>query len=114
MVLYSVSHYLHDKGRAQFWKDSEISRISKNFFKKITLCVLTRNSKNELIEVTALEDGTYSFELNDDVTIEVLFKEEVFNPKTGVSNIISLVFTFMLVLVSGLFVVRKYNKSYEL
>ena len=35
---------------------------------------------------TKQEDGTYSFPLNDDVNIEVLFKEILENPKTGMQN----------------------------
>ncbi len=76
--------------------------------------IIVKNSKDEIVEVTKLEDGTYSFELNDDVTVEVLFKEEVFNPKTGVSNIIGLLFTMALCFISGFFVLKNYNKSYEI
>ena len=76
--------------------------------------IVVKDTANKEIEAIKQDDGSYTFNLYNDVSVEVLFKEIIENPKTGVSNIISLVFTFMLVLVSGLFVVRKYNKSYEL
>lgn len=66
------------------------------------------------VETTKQEDGTYSFELNDDVTIEVLFKEKLENPKTGMSDIIGLMFTVALCFISGFFVLKNYNKNYEL
>ena len=65
------------------------------------------------VEVVKLQDGTYSFELIDDVTVEVLFKEIIENPKTGVSSIIGLLFTITLCFISGLFILRKYNERYE-
>ena len=48
--------------------------------------IVVKNSKDEIVEVTKLEDGTYSFELSDDVSVEVIFKRELVNPKTGVVN----------------------------
>ena len=64
--------------------------------------------------VTKLEDGTYTFELYDDVTVEVLFKKELVNPKTGVSNIAGIMFTMMLMFVSAFFVIKNFNNGYEL
>ncbi len=76
--------------------------------------IIVKDTADNEIEVTKLEDGTYSFELDDDVTIEVLFKEKLENPKTGMSNIIGLMFTIALCFISGFFVLKNYNKNYEL
>jgi hypothetical protein len=66
------------------------------------------------VEVNKHEDGTYSFELYTDVSIEVLFKKELVNPKTGVSNIVGIMFTMILLFTSGLFVIKNYNQRYEI
>ncbi len=66
------------------------------------------------VEVTKQEDGTYSFELYTDVSVEVLFKEKLVNPKTGVSSFIGVMFTLMLIGISSFFMIRNCNNSYEL
>ena len=66
------------------------------------------------LDVTKIEDGTYSFPLNDDVSVEVLFKEIIENPKTGINNIIDDIMTICLLFLVGLFVMNNYRKSYEL
>ena len=66
------------------------------------------------VEVTKQEDGTYSFELYTDVSVEVLFKEKLVNPKTGVSSFIGVMFTLMLIGISGFFLIKNCNNSYEL
>lgn len=78
--------------------------------------IIVKDTSGYEISVTSLDDGTYSFPLYDDVNIEVLYKKKVIieNPKTGVKNITGLMFTILLILVSGLFVLKNYNKGYEL
>ena len=66
------------------------------------------------VEVTKQEYGTYSFELYTDVSVEVLFKEKLVNPKTGVSSFIGVMFTLMLIGISSFFMIRNCNNSYEL
>ena len=66
------------------------------------------------LDVTKLEDGTYSFPLNDDVSVEVLFKEIIENPKTGFNSVIDDILTICIVFFIGLFVMNNYRKSYEL
>ena len=56
------------------------------------------------VEVTKLEDGTYSFPLSDDVEIEALFLS---NPKTGViDNAIYFVIMFIISLIGYLYIRR--------
>ena len=66
------------------------------------------------VEVTKQEDGTYSFDLYTDVSVEVLFKEKLVNPKTGVSSFIGVMFTLMLIGISSFFMIKNCNNSYEL
>lgn len=66
------------------------------------------------VEVVANEDGTYSFPLYTDVSVEVLFKEKLVNPKTGVSSFIGIIFTLLLIGISGFFMIKNCNNSYEL
>ena len=63
----------------------------------------------------ASPDATvYSFELYTDVSVEVLFKEKLVNPKTGVSSFIGVMFTLMLIGISSFFMIKNCNNSYEL
>jgi hypothetical protein len=48
--------------------------------------IVVKDTVGNEIVATKQEDGTYSFPLNDDVNIEVLFKEIIENPKTGMQN----------------------------
>ena len=65
------------------------------------------------IEVVKLEDGTYSFELYTDVSVEVLFKEKIENPKTGILDIITIIFIGFAISISGFFIVKRYNERLE-
>lgn len=57
--------------------------------------IIIKNSKNEDVKISDLKDGTYLFELNDDVSLEILFKEEIVNPKTGVIDFITIIVGFV-------------------
>ena len=65
------------------------------------------------VEITKLEDGTYSFDLYTDVSVEVLFKEKLVNPKTGVNSFIGVMFTMLLIGISGFFMIKNYKNNYE-
>ena len=66
------------------------------------------------IETTKREDGTYSFELYTDVSIEVIYKEKIENPKTGIIDIITILIVGFMISISGLFLVKRYNERYEI
>ena len=76
--------------------------------------VIVKNSKDELIEVTKLEDGSYSFELSDDVSVEVVFKRELVNPKTGVTNSALAIFVGFIISMIGFLIVKRYNERLEI
>lgn len=124
---YKIDVKTNDNGSIEKTDDIEegktiVLNVSPKIdFKLRGLTILTESGKKIEIKETDLinkEDG--SVEINSEVfvmpaeNIVIEAKWGLINPKTGVSNTISLIFTFMLVLVSGLFVVKKYNKSYEL
>ena len=66
------------------------------------------------IKTTKREDGTYSFELYTDVSIEVIYKEKIENPKTGIIDIITILIIGFMMSISGLFIVKRYNERYEI
>ncbi|MBQ7790102.1 MAG: hypothetical protein IJ399_02440 [Bacilli bacterium] len=76
--------------------------------------VIVKDSEGNIIEAVKLQDGTYSFELYDDVSVEVLFKQIIENPKTGIRNITGILFTICLCFISVFLVLKNYNKSCEL
>lgn len=59
--------------------------------------IIVKDTNDNLIETKLNEDGTYSFELYDDVTIEVLYKEILTNPKTGFNSAIDDILTICIV-----------------
>ena len=65
------------------------------------------------VEVIKHDDGTYVFELFGDVSVEVLFKEILTNPKTGVFNPIIFIPAIM-VLGMCVYFIKSCEKSYEL
>jgi hypothetical protein len=66
------------------------------------------------LEVTKLEDGTYSFELYTDVSVEVIYKESIENPKTGLFNYIGLLLSMLVCsFISFWFIMRK-DEKFEL
>ena len=65
------------------------------------------------VEVTNQEDGTYSFDLYTDVTVEVIYKEAIENPKTGILDVITIIFVGLFISLSGFFIVKRYNERLE-
>ena len=65
------------------------------------------------VETTKQEDGTYSFDLYTDVSVEVLFKEKIENPKTGIMDFITIIFIGFAISISGFFIVKRYNERFE-
>ena len=65
------------------------------------------------VEVTNQEDGLYSFELYTDVSVEVLFKGKIENPKTGIVDIITIIFIGFAISIFGFFIVKRYNERLE-
>ena len=66
------------------------------------------------IEIISNPDGTYLFELYTDVSVEVTFKEKIENPKTGILDVITILFTGMIISLVGFFLVKNYNERYEM
>ena len=65
------------------------------------------------VEVSKLEDGTYSFDLYTDVSVEVIYKEAIENPKTGILDVITIIFVGLFISLSGFFIVKRYNERLE-
>ena len=72
--------------------------------------VIVKDSEGNIIEAIKLQDGTYSFELYDDVSVEVVYKKALENPKTGV--VIKYGILFLMVLIGGFtyLLIRKRSK----
>ena len=66
------------------------------------------------VEIIKLEDGTYSFELYTDVSVEVTFKEKIENPKTGILDMITILFIGAVISTCGFILVKRYNERYEI
>lgn len=76
--------------------------------------IIVKNTKDEIIEVVDLEDGTFSFVLNDDVTIDVVFESIIENPKTGSGGFLGVLFGILFISIIGLFNIMNKRNSMEL
>ena len=79
-----------------------------------TIIIKDKNGEVLDLEVTKLEDGTYSFDLFTDVSVEVTFKEKIENPKTGILDIIAILFIGAVISICGFILVKRYNERYEI
>lgn len=75
--------------------------------------IVIKDIAGNVIEFDKLEDGLYSFDLYDDVSIEVTFKEVLTNPKTGVISSIVFIPAIMFLLMCVYFI-KKCEHSYEI
>ena len=78
--------------------------------------IIIKDKNGEVLdlEVTKLEDGTYSFDLFRDVSVEVTFKEKIENPKTGIFDVMTILIIGLLISLLGVTVVKVYNERYEM
>jgi hypothetical protein len=95
--------------------DLAIVNVNSNDGYEVDTIVVKDKDGNVLdVEVNKLDDETYSFQLYTDVSVEVLFKEVLVNPKTGVRSIIGSLFTIFLIGVCAWFMIKNCNNSLEL
>jgi hypothetical protein len=76
--------------------------------------IIIKDTNDEIIESSKIDDVTYSVALYDDVSVEVIFKDALVNPKTGVDNIVGIVFTMLLIAISGFVIIRNYSRGCSL
>ena len=65
------------------------------------------------VKINKQEDGTYSFDLYTDVSVEVIYKEKIENPKTGIFDVITIIFVGLVMSLVGFFIVKRYNERLE-
>lgn len=61
-----------------------------------------------------LEDGTFSFVLNDDVSIDVLFESIIENFKAGSGGFLGVLSGILFISIIGLFNIMNKRDSFEL
>ena len=66
------------------------------------------------IEVTEQEDGTLTFPLYTDVSVEVIYALAIDNPKTGILDVMTILIIGFLMSITGFFIVKNYNERLEL
>ena len=65
------------------------------------------------LEPIKQEDNSYLIELYTDINVDVIFKEKIENPKTGILDIITIIFIGFAISISGFFIVKRYNERLE-
>ena len=77
--------------------------------------IIIKDKNGNVLDVEAIkqEDGTYSFELYTDVSVEVIYKEKIENPKTGILDLITIIFVGLVMSLVGFFIVKRYNERLE-
>ena len=76
--------------------------------------IIVKDKNGKMVDVVKLENETYSFDLYSDVSVEVLFKEIVSNPKTGVIDVIGTLFIGFIISFIGFVLVKKNCYRYDL
>lgn len=76
--------------------------------------IIIKDTEGNEIEAKLEKDGTYSFDLYDDVTVEVLFAQAIENPKTGVLDALMILFIGLIISLAGFIVIKKYNERLEI
>lgn len=126
IINYNLMTETDSNGKIEIATDIEIgdtivlTATPKNGYKLAKLIVKTESGKT--IEVTRNNiiennDGTISINPElftmpvENVVIEAMF--EIINPKTGILNVITILFVGFIISVSGFFLVKKYNERYE-
>ena len=77
--------------------------------------IIIKDKNGNVLDVEAIkqENGTYSFELYTDVSIEVIYKEKIENPKTGIIDIMAILIVGFMISIGGFFIVKRYNERLE-
>lgn len=75
--------------------------------------IIIKDTSGNEIKPVLQTNGTYSFELYDDVTVEVLFKESIENPKTGILDVMTILIIGFLMSITGFFIVKNYSERLE-
>jgi hypothetical protein len=76
--------------------------------------ITVKDTLGKEVETTPEKNGTYTFDLYDDVTVEAQFGLAVNNPKTGIIDFITVIFIGFVISLSGFFLVKKYNERLEI
>lgn len=76
--------------------------------------IIVKDISGNEIDTIKLEDGTHSFPIRDDVTVKVLFKETLENPKTGVISYIGLLISMLICSFLAFWFIMKKDNKYEL
>ena len=115
-IVYDLGNVETEDGSAELKQEGKYGIITPtpNEGYEVDKIIVKDKDGNVLdIEVTKQEDGTYSFDLYTDVSVEVLFKEKIENPKTGILDVITIIFVGLVLSLSGFFLVKNYNERLE-
>ncbi len=115
-IIYDLGNTTTSNGTSTVKQQGKYGIItpSPNEGYEVDKIIVKDNDGNVLdVELTKQEDGTYSFELYTDVSVEVLFKEKIENPKTGILDVITILFVGLFISFSGFFIVKRYNERLE-
>ena len=88
-------------------KPAEGYEVDQIIIKDTNGNVLKSNVKQE-------KNGTYSFEIYTDVSVEVTFKEKIDNPKTGILDVMTILIIGFLMSITGFFIVKNYSERLEI
>ena len=116
-VEYNLNNMISENGLfnvEQQGKYAVITPASNDGYEVDKIIVKDKEGNVLDVEVTKLEDGTYSFDLYTDVSVEVLFKEKLVNPKTGVASYIGAVLSILFISIATFCVLVFSKKSYRL
>lgn len=107
----------NDKGTIEVEQNGAqgiITALSNEGFQVDQIIVKDKKGNVLDVEITKLEDGIYSFPLYTDVSVEVTYKEKIDNPKTGIIDVIMIIFIGLVMSLCGFVLVKNYNERLEI
>lgn len=115
-INYDVKKKKTENGIVNFEKKSSTLGLIKPIPDKgyVVDKVIVKDTAGNEVSVISLDDGTFSVDLHTDVIVEVLFKENLENPKTGVISYIGLLFTVVIMGIFSFILIMKRNNSFQL
>lgn len=114
VVKYNIDNIDSDNGSFESVQNENYGIVNPSPDKgyEVDKIIVKDSTGNEITSVKQ-NTGVYSFELYDDVTVEVVFKKIIENPNTGGNNFIILMFVITISFIGVLFAFKKHVKVYE-
>lgn len=116
---YKLNNIIQENNNGTFTSEQQgvygVIKTAPNQGYEVDQIIIKDKDGNVLdLELTSNQDGTYSFDLYTDVSVEVTYKQKIENPKTGILDVATILILGFIISVIGIFTVKIYNERLEM